>query len=336
VLSIVATLLAAVAGWLWLPSPRLPGDRLKTTRSMPPDNRGRRHRSPRGPRAFERASLTGHSETSPPQPSTTVGVPPATARSERSTVSHVLFPAPARGPMGGSMGTPVRPLTLTKTSPSAEPTTPSASLGPARTFAPAVAARAIMSALVAAVAGVLVVGGAVGWVVGTGLFAVTLFGWRRREPPALRRERARVMADLPFAAELMVACLRAGRPVSAAVEAAAGAVGGPLGERLAQVSGHLRLGAEAEEAWSPLAADVALAPLVRAMVRAAASGAPVAETLTRLADDSRAAARVAAVTAARRVGVQVVAPLGLCFLPAFVLLGIVPVIAGLAADVLLP
>jgi pilus assembly protein TadC len=72
------------------------------------------------------------------------------------------------------------------------------------------------------------------------------------------------------------------------------------------------------------------------MVRAAASGAPVAETLTRLADDSRAAARVAAVTAARRVGVQVVAPLGLCFLPAFVLLGIVPVIAGLAADVLLP
>lgn len=34
--------------------------------------------------------------------------------------------------------------------------------------------------------------------------------------------------------------------------------------------------------------------------------------------------------APRRVGVLAVAPLGLCFLPAFVLLGIVPVVVGLA------
>jgi hypothetical protein len=34
--------------------------------------------------------------------------------------------------------------------------------------------------------------------------------------------------------------------------------------------------------------------------------------------------------AAQRVGVHAVAPLALCFLPAFVLLGIVPLVVGLA------
>ncbi len=38
--------------------------------------------------------------------------------------------------------------------------------------------------------------------------------------------------------------------------------------------------------------------------------------------------------AAERAGVLIAGPLGLCFLPAFVCLGIVPVVAGLAGDVL--
>ena len=36
--------------------------------------------------------------------------------------------------------------------------------------------------------------------------------------------------------------------------------------------------------------------------------------------------------AARRVGVRAAVPLGLCLLPAFLLIGIVPVVAGLVAD----
>jgi pilus assembly protein TadC len=72
------------------------------------------------------------------------------------------------------------------------------------------------------------------------------------------------------------------------------------------------------------------------MSRAASSGAPVADVLTRLSDDFRRAVRAASSAAAQRVGVQAVAPLGLCFLPAFVFLGIIPVVAGLAGEVLLP
>ena len=46
-------------------------------------------------------------------------------------------------------------------------------------------------------------------------------------------------------------------------------------------------------------------------------------------------ARLAAVEAAgQRAGVLLVLPLGLCFLPAFVLAGIVPVIVAVLGDVL--
>ena len=179
----------------------------------------------------------------------------------------------------------------------------------------------------------MLIGGLPGVICGAGIGVVVLVIGRRREPGEVRRRQARITADLPFAVDLMVACLRAGRPISAAVQAAAEAIGGPLGERLAWVNGQLRLGARPEVAWSALAGDRPLAALARGMTRAALGGAPVADVLSRLADDARQDVRVASSAAARRVGVQVVAPLGLCFLPAFVLLGIIPVVAGLAGQV---
>jgi hypothetical protein len=56
--------------------------------------------------------------------------------------------------------------------------------------------------------------------------------------------------------------------------------------------------------------------------------------VSRLAAEVRAERRSAAEQAARRVGVLAVAPLGLCFLPAFLLLGVVPVVVGLAGPLL--
>ncbi|MGP4094110.1 type II secretion system F family protein [Nonomuraea sp. KM90] len=166
--------------------------------------------------------------------------------------------------------------------------------------------------------------------------AVGLYLHRREPQQSAQHDRHRIAADLPFAADLMTACLRAGCPVSAATEIAAHAIGGPLGDRLSWASSQLRLGADPEPTWAALARDPAMGQLSRAMSRAAQSGAPVADVLTRLADDAREAARATAVASARSVGVKAVAPLGLCFLPAFVLLGIVPVIAGLASTIIIP
>ncbi|MCV7100621.1 type II secretion system F family protein, partial [Mycobacterium palustre] len=68
--------------------------------------------------------------------------------------------------------------------------------------------------------------------------------------------------------------------------------------------------------------------------RSASSGAALARGITELADQSRHDAAHAATAAAERAGVLVAGPLGLCFLPAFVCLGIVPMVVGLARDVL--
>lgn len=196
--------------------------------------------------------------------------------------------------------------------------------------------RALSLALSVGAACAFAVGGVPGAVAGPVAAAVVWLIVRRREPPESRHRRERMAADLPLAADLLAACLRAGRPVGGALDATAQAVGGPLGGHLTEVSARLRLGAAPAEAWAVPSDVPAVAALSRHMIRAAGSGAPVADALARLADDTRREARAASAAAARRVGVLAVAPLGLCFLPAFVLLGIVPVIAGLAGRILLP
>ena len=72
------------------------------------------------------------------------------------------------------------------------------------------------------------------------------------------------------------------------------------------------------------------------MLRAAESGASVADAMARLADDLRLSSRAAVEARARAVGVRAALPLGVCLLPAFVLLGVVPLVAGSLSVVSLP
>jgi pilus assembly protein TadC len=185
--------------------------------------------------------------------------------------------------------------------------------------------------MVAALAGLAVavlVGGWAGAVLGV-LVAVGLDrGLVRLEPRATRQEREAVTAALPFAADLLAAVLRAGAPTPLAVTHVAAAVGGPLGDRLGRVARSLELGAPAAEAWQVLDGVPAAASLVRAAVRANESGAALAGACARLGAELRAGNDAAAEAAANRAGVLVVLPLGCCFLPAFVLLGVVPIVLG--------
>jgi pilus assembly protein TadC len=157
---------------------------------------------------------------------------------------------------------------------------------------------------------------------------------RRREPAHLRQERLAAVADLPLGADLLAAALRAGAPVDRAAGAVAEALGGPLGERLQRTARSLRLGADPAEAWAHLADIDGAARLVAAAVRSSASGGALAGALGRLADDLRADRAVAVEAAAQRAGVLIVLPLGLCFLPAFLLAGLVPVVIAVLGDVL--
>ncbi|WP_344594602.1 type II secretion system F family protein [Actinomadura vinacea] len=179
-------------------------------------------------------------------------------------------------------------------------------------------------------------GGLIGITAGLLLGAAVYRSFTRAERAKRQKRQSRLAADLPVAVDLLAACLRGGTPWSQAAEAVAGAVGGPLGDELDHVAAQIRLGADPAAAWLALADDGTLAPLARTAVRALQSGAAPAAPLARLARDQRRNARTAAAKRARSAGVKALAPLGACFLPAFVLLGVVPAIAGIASTILLP
>ena len=180
----------------------------------------------------------------------------------------------------------------------------------------------------------LVVGGFTGVVLGVVAAVSGAIALGRLEPRAVRDRRERIARDLPVAAELMAGAVAAGATPVAAVEVVASAIAGPLASDLRRVAALSRLGGDAAAAWRGPGADAGLAPLARTVSRAVDTGAPLADALHRLASDLHAERRSAIDRRARAVGVRAAAPLGLCFLPAFLLVGVVPVVAGIATEVL--
>jgi Flp pilus assembly protein TadB len=154
--------------------------------------------------------------------------------------------------------------------------------------------------------------------------------WRvlgRLESPAEARRRADLARDLPVAVHLFGASLRAGSAVAPALADVAAALPGPVADEFLHVARRLELGMDPPSAWSATADE--LRPLGRSMVRAHRSGASVVATVDGLAEELRSSRRHRIEALARSVEVRAAAPLGLCFLPAFVVLGVVPMVAGI-------
>jgi Type II secretion system (T2SS), protein F len=190
--------------------------------------------------------------------------------------------------------------------------------------------RGMLAGAVGVTVGVLV-GGPVGAAIGV-VAAVGADRLLRRVSDDGREARGALLRDLPAACDLLGVCLAAGLPVGGALAAVGEALPAPLGPQLSAVSALYRLGAEPRRAWAD--APPELAVLGRTMVRAGESGASVVPALRTLASDSRSSARAQVEADVRRAGVWVLAPLGLCFLPAFVCLGVVPLVLGIAEGVL--
>lgn len=178
------------------------------------------------------------------------------------------------------------------------------------------------------------VGGAVGVLVGL-VGAVALWRWSARRSAA-GTEAAQVAAaqaarQLPLAADLLAACIAAGASPVAAARAVGEALGGPVGDALGRGAAEVRLGGEPAGAWRGLAAVPGAVPLARLLERAEVSGLPAAGPVARLAAQARADWARTTTVRARRAAVMVTAPVGLCFLPAFIAVGVLPVVIGLAA-----
>lgn len=139
-----------------------------------------------------------------------------------------------------------------------------------------------------------------------------------------------LLLDAAAALDVMAACLSAGMPLSQAMTAAADGANPELAEPLRRCSARLSVGARS--AWEALGDTPALVPLATAGRRAAESGTSLADALADTATTYREQAHDAAQAVAERAGVLIAGPLALCFLPAFVVLGLIPTIAGLADE----
>lgn len=176
----------------------------------------------------------------------------------------------------------------------------------------------------------LVIGVVPALVVGLIMMPVVDLLFSSAESGAVQRRRVRLGDQLPMALELIAAAIASGAPVVLAVELVAAAIEDPLGQELRDVAAHLRLGASSASAWAQLndvkrsGPDVASA--TRAVLRAERTGARLAPALLRIAEDARAESATRRIEAAQRAGVMSALPLGLCFLPAFIVVGVVPIV----------
>ncbi|MFC5214347.1 type II secretion system F family protein [Streptomyces coerulescens] len=181
------------------------------------------------------------------------------------------------------------------------------------------------------------VGGAVGPAVGL-VAAGGMWLWRRRQRAVAgvveEIDAGEVARRLPLAADLLAACISAGAGPVIAAQAVGEALGGPVGDGLSRGAAEVRLGGEPGEAWQRLASIPGAGALARLLERADVTGLPAAGPAARLAAEARAEWTRNATERARRAAVMVSAPVGLCFLPAFIAVGVAPVVIGLAGGVL--
>lgn len=191
-----------------------------------------------------------------------------------------------------------------------------------------------VTSVVAALSAWWLFGGVLGAVAAVVIVVIVPRLLGRLESRSDRARREALDRQAPLLADLLAATLSSGATFRSALGAVATAVGEPTSSALRPAITAIDLGADPVEAWRASGASGAHALVIDAVVRAAESGAPVSKVLARLADDLRREHRVVVEVAARSAGVRAVAPLAACFLPAFVLLGVVPVVASLAGAVL--
>ena len=164
------------------------------------------------------------------------------------------------------------------------------------------------------------------------------------EGPALPGKDAGI-SDPALMLDLIAAMLEAGQPLPSALALLAEGTDAPTAGSLARLLGALDLGVPWDTAWQlasgtapgvpagagrsahmPPRAFEAMGPALRFT---AGTGAPSAAVLSSQADALRRSRRAEGRRRAAALGVRLVVPLGLCSLPAFIALTVVPLLLSL-------
>lgn len=176
--------------------------------------------------------------------------------------------------------------------------------------------------------------GPIGLVVGAALAPLVHRQVAALESGRSARRRAALLRQAPLALDLVAAVLAAGRSPLDAVRIVAAHSPAPLGEELATLERRVRLSADTGAAWRTLDGDV-LEPVGRAFARAEISGAAIVPLVSDTAEDLRRRAWAKRRETVGRVGVRTTVPMGLCLLPAFVLVGVAPTVIAVLGSVAL-
>lgn len=190
------------------------------------------------------------------------------------------------------------------------------------------AALPLVGAAVVVGAGGVVVLGRIG-VVAVVAAGLLVLRHRLRRPPAVHH------GQIALCLDLLGGTLAAGAGSAAALQAVASVVPDPVRPAFTTAAAALARGEDPGQTWTALGAAVpALSEAARVCARAAVSGAAVADELHRLSAALRARTQVERRRRLQRATVWLVLPLGLCFLPAFVLVGVVPVVVAAVPNLL--
>ncbi|MCX2747176.1 type II secretion system F family protein [Arthrobacter sp. MI7-26] len=138
------------------------------------------------------------------------------------------------------------------------------------------------------------------------------------------------LRNVPMILELVAAMLDSGAGLGRTLELIAGCASPQLSRSLGSVVAALDIGTDWETAWRSSGQQCAEARRLKdALAFAALTGAPSSAILYAQAARLRREQFRAAEKRAAALGVKLVIPLGLCSLPAFICLGIVPVLLAM-------
>ncbi|WKD56727.1 Bacterial type II secretion system protein F domain protein [Corynebacterium capitovis DSM 44611] len=152
----------------------------------------------------------------------------------------------------------------------------------------------------------------------------------RDGPARCHADQIRMAGDI----ELFAACFRAGMPAASAAAAVAEShsTPRPTTEAWRTVAALAALGAEPDRAWEEMRHLPGGPDLANLVVLSGSSGTAIAAGCERIANRLRCAAGDEATAKAERAGVLIAIPLTAFFLPAFFVLGLAPVVLGLAGS----
>lgn len=137
-------------------------------------------------------------------------------------------------------------------------------------------------------------------------------------------------AAVPEALDLLALALQGGSSLGAAAHHVAAVLPPPLSEELADVGRDLLLGIDAGPSWE--SAGRHWRPARTSMEIAALAGVSPGPALRQTASDLRRRTVAAVEVATARLGVRLVVPLGLAFLPGFVLSTVAPLVLALVRE----